>query len=123
MLKMEKLFVYGTLKKGFGNHHYLADARFLCTARTVEKYAMYVNGIPFVVRTPKVSQIIGELYEIDDETMDRIDRLEGHPKFYCREKTTIETEDGQKTEAWIYITWLRSGRLVEDGFFYWMDKL
>jgi gamma-glutamylcyclotransferase (GGCT)/AIG2-like uncharacterized protein YtfP len=34
--------------------------------------------------------------------MQRIDRLEGHPHSYKREKTNIKMQDGQVVEAWLY---------------------
>ena len=34
------LFVYGTLKNGFHNHHLLEDGEFVCDATTKHKYPM-----------------------------------------------------------------------------------
>jgi gamma-glutamylcyclotransferase (GGCT)/AIG2-like uncharacterized protein YtfP len=33
--------------------------------------------------------VIGELYEVDDETLAALDRLEGHPSFYRRTAITL----------------------------------
>jgi gamma-glutamylcyclotransferase (GGCT)/AIG2-like uncharacterized protein YtfP len=101
---MEKhlLFVYGTLKSGFWNHHYLEDSEYLGKAETKEKYAMYVGGIPFVVKGQKVSTIKGEVYEVSKDVLKEIDRLEGHPFAYRREKVKVKLEDGKEVEAWMY---------------------
>ena len=44
-----KVFVYGTLKKGFGNHRFLRGSVFLGNARTNDHFALYESGIPFVI--------------------------------------------------------------------------
>jgi len=98
----ELLFVYGTLKRGFGNHIYLEGTRFLGRAETVEKYALYEVGIPYVVKGEGVSTIKGEVYEVGREELSAIDRLEGHPRHYKREKVRVRLEDGREVEAWLY---------------------
>jgi len=99
-----KLFVYGTLRKGYGNHRFLNDerVRFLGRGETAEKYAMYCVGIPFVTKEKQVSKIKGEVYEVPEDVLSRIDSLEGHPYAYRRELTEVVLEDGQKLTAWIY---------------------
>lgn len=50
-------FVYGTLKRGQPNHHFLVttetgSAEFVSTARTVKKYPLVISGqynIPFLL--------------------------------------------------------------------------
>jgi len=112
------IFVYGTLRKGFGNHHLLENAEFLGTGRTKEKYKMTANGIPFVSKSEPVSYIIGEVYEVDKKTLKRLDRLEGHPDWYKREKVKIILETGKEVEAWIYFNEISQGRhLIKNGDF------
>ncbi len=112
------IFVYGTLRKGFGNHRLLENAEFLGTGRTKEKYKMTANGIPFVSKNEPVSYIIGEVYKIDDKTLKRLDELEGHPDWYKREKVKIILETGKEVEAWIYFNEVSEGRyLIKSGDF------
>jgi gamma-glutamylaminecyclotransferase len=111
------LFVYGTLKRNFSNHHLLKDSKFLGTGRTKEKYAMYESGIPFVVKNEPVSSIYGELYQVDDATLQRLDRLEGHPDWYCREQVELITATEQTVTAWIYFNPEKSGQLNKTGVF------
>ena len=80
-----QILVYGTLNQGFHNHYLLEQSDFIGTGWTVEKYAMYHNGIPYVVKDQPVSRIKGEVYSIDDETLAILDQLERHPEWYCRE--------------------------------------
>ena len=73
------IFVYGTLKLGYGKHHLLEGAQFLGPAKTLEKYSMYESEIPFVFKGDAVSHIYGELYQVDELTLKMIDKLEGLP--------------------------------------------
>jgi gamma-glutamylcyclotransferase (GGCT)/AIG2-like uncharacterized protein YtfP len=111
---VERLFVYGTLRRSYWNHRYIAHCRFIGKGLTKEKYAMFCNGIPFVCKEPKVSRIVGELYEVDEKTLQAIDRLEGHPDWYIRELTQVEV-DGKTYTAWLYFCPEAKGVLIESG--------
>ena len=102
---------YGTLRQGYGNHRLLENSKFIGDALTVDKYKMTARGIPFVHKDDPVCQITGEVYEVDDETLQELDYLEGHPRFYCRE--VIETTLG---DSWIYFINGEGGNtVVENG--------
>lgn len=102
------VFVYGSLKRGFGNDWLLRQgkAEFMGEAVTEESaFDMYsLGGFPGVVRiaTPNGCKIAGELYSVDDATRANLDRLEGHPNHYKREQVLVRT-DNQPAYAWIYI--------------------
>lgn len=123
MSEKQIVFVYGTLKRGFGNHHLLNGSKFISQAITKEKYALYVSGIPFVIEDEPVSHIAGEVYEVDDKTLARLDHLEGHPDWYRRKSVDVSvnkdegTGDARLIEAWIYFFPKRQGTLVESGIF------
>lgn len=95
------IFVYGTARKGFRNHRYLNGARYIGRAHTKEKYTLYADSLPYLVREP-VCCVNGELYEIDDAILKRIDLLEGEPDFYFRRLDTVITDDGKEHWAYIY---------------------
>lgn len=103
---MEKVFVYGTLKRGHGNHVLLEQSKFLGAGVTTEKYVMYKSGVPFVSKQLKLTTIFGELYSVDELTLNNLDMLEGHPNWYKREKISISyiSDEGKTntTEAWLY---------------------
>lgn len=85
-------FVYGTLRKGYGNHPILEDSLFVGNAKSLPQYTMlHLGGFPGVVAGGTTS-IVGELYDVDDETLANLDRLEGHPNFYKR--ASISVHDG-----------------------------
>lgn len=78
---MHHLFVYGTLKKGFPNHdRYMRSARRLGWYQTIEKYPLVLCGarwVPCMIFNPgEGHRVKGELYEVDDECLNRIDALE-----------------------------------------------
>src|SRR5271170_6537591 len=85
------LFVYGTLKRGQRNHHYLAGQEFVGTDRTAPLYRLFDCGpYPALVEFPKNGTAIeGELWRIDDETLQQIQRLEESPKLYRMHSVAI----------------------------------
>lgn len=100
------VFVYGTLKKGWGNHVIIEDQKFLGASKTLdERFQMYhLGGYPGVVAGS--ASVPGELYEVDEAAFARCDRLEGHPHFYKRELVTVSDPDGDEgdcLEAWMYV--------------------
>jgi len=91
-----KVFVYGTLRRGLGNHGYLANSRLVGEA-TINGYEMFDYGyFPAVVKGNGV--IHGEIYEISDKTLKQLDTLEGHPKFYLR----MEEKTWAGQFVWLY---------------------
>lgn len=100
------VFVYGTLKSGHGNNYILsATSDFLGVDYTTEDHIMVGAGIPFVRpcretdRPDCVGRVAGELWRVnDEETMRRLDMLEGHPNAYTRTQTVLNS--GQI--AWVY---------------------
>ena len=113
-----RVFVYGSLKEGFGNHSLLKDQKLLGTDTVTGKHRMVSLGwFPGVVKVDDddtEGAIHGELYEVDAEALDSLDVLEGHPTFYKREKVRTDTA-GRK--AWIYYLQDSSENYpaVEDG--------
>jgi len=93
------VFVYGSLKRGFGNHRLLENegVKFLGEAETPARFKMlHLGGFPGVV--PGDQSIKGEVYEVNDEVFQSLDWLEGFPSFYNRSQ--IEVQEG--TLAWMY---------------------
>ncbi len=111
----EYIFVYGTLRKGHRNHRLLENSEFVGYAITKDKYSLFVDGIPYVVKIP-VSKIKGEVYRIDKHTLEKLDRLEGHPDFYKRERIDVVIND-RIIKAWIYFYPYPKGKLIESGDF------
>lgn len=113
-----KFFVYGTLKRGFGNNRLLDGAKYIGKAITPPEYTMVsLGGFPGVIHSGQ-TVVSGEIWEVDDpmQTL-RVDRLEGHPNFYRREEVPVQTADGVEN-AWIYLlpdTYLKTHKQVVSG--------
>ena len=98
------VFVYGTLKKGFGNHSLLHSATLIeKNCKTQEHYSMTSSGVPFVHHSPKQTTIKGELYKVNKNTLHMLDGLEGHPEWYKRQMVWIsDAYGGPLAKAWLY---------------------
>lgn len=85
------VFVYGTLKKGYGNNRILQNSVFKGCFYTEPRFSLYPvspdGGFPVACRGK--SHIVGEVYEIDLITLQRLDYLEGHPHHYRREEVEV----------------------------------
>ncbi len=72
------LFVYGTLKRGQPRHHFLAAQTFVAVAVTRPLYRMFnVGDYPALVRHSSGRSIEGELWDVDDDCVPTLDRVEG----------------------------------------------
>uniref|UniRef100_A0A8C2EHH9 Gamma-glutamylaminecyclotransferase n=1 Tax=Cyprinus carpio TaxID=7962 RepID=A0A8C2EHH9_CYPCA len=100
---MTRVFVYGTLKKGQPNYFRMenasnGEAEFLARARTVEPYPLVITtkyNIPFLLNEPGTGQrVYGELYRVDQQMLDFLDKFEGCPERYQRTKIQLEVQDG-----------------------------
>lgn len=101
-MKPELVFVYGTLKEGFGNWGRLLankpDVKALGTA-TVEGIMFHIGGYPAVCLEEPLTRIHGEVYEVSLDVMQQLDYLEGVPGHYVRSQ--VKTPYSDKT--WIYV--------------------
>lgn len=100
------IFVYGTLKKGFVNHFYLKNEKFISNATTLEKYQMYPSlnfAFPFLIKSEKYDFIKGEIFEVNSkEVLNLLDNLEGYPDLYLKEFIDIKLESGNIIKALTY---------------------
>lgn len=107
------LFVYGTLKKGFGNNELLANSRYIAHGVTVDKYPMPIYGamqtVPWVIPAKGLGHhVSGDLYDVDSaKTWRLLDQLEGHPDFYRRAIIEVVPYVSDEThrkpvKAWMY---------------------
>lgn len=101
-----KVFVYGTLKRGYGNNRLLKEAVFLGTAQTKEKWAMisnYSKTFPYLIEENEAGHNVqGEVYYVTDTELKSLDMLEGTPHHYRRNKITVEYKD-DKTDEEVYV--------------------
>ena len=114
-----KLFTYGTLRIDEANSELLNQYGTLQeTCKTKEKYIMFTQEylyFPFLIPAslwPQMAHhatyITGDLYDVNDEGIQRCDTMEGHPDWYCRTPICVQTSRGEQ-EVWAYL-------LTEEGF-------
>ena len=92
------VFVYGTLRKGECNHHYMTRCRYLGLFTTSASFKMYDLGDYPALVSEGHSEIVGAVYSVDEHQLQLLDKLEGVPVEYTRER--IATSYG---EAWVYL--------------------
>ena len=106
------IFVYGTLKKGEGNHFLLNGSDYICATQTSGKFTLLdLGSYPAVIISPKNYFISGEIYEIDDYVLAQLDQLEDYPNYYIRRM--IMTQAGML--AWMYYFPAYHGELIMDS--------
>jgi gamma-glutamylcyclotransferase (GGCT)/AIG2-like uncharacterized protein YtfP len=97
------VFVYGSLKKGFPNYHVISegdDSQLIMETTTSDNYDMISLGVfPAVIKQRSWAKIKGEVYAVDDLTMDVLDMLESNGEFYRRELISV---DFMEEPVWCY---------------------
>lgn len=114
-----KVFVYGSLLSGMGNHHILENSTFLGHTVTTPDFAMIdLGGFPGLINYLPGVAIKGEVYEVNDTVMARLDRLEGYhsdnPTGGLYNRQEINTEFGEAI-VYIYNNRYRADRFVTTG--------
>jgi len=115
--------VYGTLRKGNGNHRLLENADYKGTYTTEPIYNLYsLGGFPGLKEGGKTA-VVMEVYAVNPEEARRVDGLEGYTPggndntFY--DKIQIETPWGQ-AGVYTYVRPMDASRLIKSGD--WMNR-
>lgn len=118
---MHKVFVYGTLKEGFANFGINAGRRMAGEFRTVERYPLHIVTefhIPWLVNRPGAGEhVTGQLFEVDDDTLRDMDRLEqvDEDGWYTRVEIRVKPVGADAAEAIAaFVYFGASGRLSTD---------
>ena len=114
------MFVYGTLMSGFSNNRLLSNSHLVDRGTTEEEYTLAVTSLPFpfLMEEDGNNYVSGEIYKVDEKTLNAIDQLEGHPEWYERKVVSIVTELGDKLQAWAYFmpkSKLNTVKVIESG--------
>jgi gamma-glutamylaminecyclotransferase len=99
-----RVFVYGTLKEGHGNHGLMkaANAMFLGYDTVTGPFTLLnLGAIPAVIdHSTANNKVFGEIYALEPEGLASLDLLEGHPNFYQRRKLW---SDRLQKRVWMYV--------------------
>lgn len=100
--KNNYIFVYGTLMRGQCNHErFLKDKDFIADGR-IDGFKNYdLGSYPGIVFGS--GQVAGELYSVDDETLESLDELECEGDLYLRKRTEVFTSGREKLESFVYV--------------------
>lgn len=94
MGKKYTVFTYGSLMNGFyGYDKFMSDAEFLGEAFAQGDLRFFCSDYPVMIHQKGKNLVRGELYRVDDETMEELRKYEGlgNP-FTCYTERLIETE-------------------------------
>lgn len=117
---MDKVFVYGTLKRGYPNAHVgMPRAQYLGDYRTVQCYPLVIGGrwrSPYLINEPGVGfQVTGEVYEVDDTVLAELDELESIHRSdgYRRIRVAVEPATPERLPLGAVWTYLRERRHID----------
>ena len=101
--KNELVAVYGTLLEGERNAHWGKGA--LSRRKASVRGVLYDTGYGFPAFVPGAEggPVEAEVLEVDATGLAKMDRLEGYPRLYRRERVVATYEDGTKAEVWVYV--------------------
>ena len=91
------VFVYGSLKRGETNHHWLEGASWQGEAELGGVVLHDLGPFPMAVIGEDIA--LGEVYAVEACGLARLDELEGYPRLYDRQELTLR--DGRR--AWVYL--------------------
>ena len=98
---VHRIFVYGSLRRGRRAHRLIAHARFRGEARTVASFRLLDLGAYPGLVAGGTTSVVGEVYDIDDATLEVLDRFEDHPEMYRR--TPVDLDDGRTVVTYLLI--------------------
>ena len=125
-MKINKIFVYGTLKRGFYNERFIPDemiAKKWTAGVNADLYTVKNASFPALINLDSGNIVIGELYEIEhgylNTVIEKCDYLEGHPVFYKRTIVDVIDENSEIHQAYTYVFLHKDkvGELIESGIF------
>jgi gamma-glutamylcyclotransferase (GGCT)/AIG2-like uncharacterized protein YtfP len=106
--KVKLVFVYGSLKKDFDNHHVIEKAKYKCKAKTLKRFDMFEEeyaNYPYLLKrtTTKSHNIKVELYEVyRNDILNELDKFEDAPNYYERHTIKVKTYNGKIKKADAY---------------------
>lgn len=106
-----RLFVFGTLKQGFCNHHVNRGRRVGGDFVTLRPHPLFIVGprhLPWLLPRPGEGvPVRGQLFEVDDDALAEMDRLEriDEPDWYVRRPILVQPAGDSQApplQAWVY---------------------
>ncbi len=103
---MTRIFVYGSLKRGYALHHLVARQKVIGVASTMPLYRIFDLGdYPGLIEWPEGLSIDGEVYDVEMDCLRKLDDVEGvNEGCYARRAIFLQPPfDGQTVHAWFWL--------------------
>ncbi len=101
---MSKVFVYGRFMTGGHYHQYYLQGQALLGKGWVEGYKKYVMGGGLDAILPQTGERTqGEVYEVDQRTIDKLDFLHLNITRFVKGKVEVALDTGETLAAEAYI--------------------
>lgn len=111
-----RLFLYGTLKRGYCRHAALRGQTFLGNGRTAPSYRLYdIGDFPGMVDVPRGRSIEGEIWEVDPHCLRQLDQIEGVAAGLYRRERVIMLSPFDQLDVWTYLYARDTSELPECG--------
>ena len=98
-----RVAVYGTLMEGERNAYWAEDALDRTPCWLSGRLYDTGWGFPAFVPDAEGGPVRAELLTVCEETLARMDRLEGFPRLYRRDGVTVTLDDGNRVDAMVYV--------------------
>lgn len=103
--RSERLFVYGTLMPGYGNHRRIFEHVRSARPGAIQGILIDLGAFPALIHGE--GRVKGILLEVDAEALRITDFIEGYRadggrSLYVREMTEVDVGDGSAVYAWTY---------------------
>ncbi len=95
----ERVFVYGTLRRGGSQHIRMAGAVFV-TAGSVRGRVYRIDWYPGLVLDAAAGPVAGEVYDVSPELFVRLDEFEGAE--YRRVRVRVQAGRGEMENVWVW---------------------
>ncbi len=96
------IFIYGSLRRGAARSMFVRfpNAKFIAGAK-VSGSLYDLGAYPGLLLNESSSLVVGEVYEVDDELLDKLDDFEALSDY--RRKQVEISLDNQRRKCWIYV--------------------
>jgi gamma-glutamylcyclotransferase (GGCT)/AIG2-like uncharacterized protein YtfP len=108
--KQHAVFIHGEMCVGSWKQCLMKDASFVGRGKTREKFARCLGAGGFFSSQDSLDQIEGDVYFIDQKSLDALDLMQGHP-YWCFRKTVPIDMAGGAINAWLYLSQKNEARL------------
>lgn len=97
--ELKRIAVYGSLRKGMGNHRLIKDAQYVDTHIVSLPMKMISYGaFPALIPSQERHEVVIETYDLNPREYADVERLEGYPHFY--DKYEFTEPNGQACEIY-----------------------